>query len=264
MKQRVLPVLVALAMFAVPFQLKAWGLLGHRIVGQIAENHLTKKARMAIKGILGNESVAMAANYADFIKSDTSYKYVDSWHYINFDNGLSYQAMQAYLTIDTIADAYTKMVFLSNELRKKNLPQDKKVLYLKLLIHIAGDVHQPMHSTASGDRGGNDIKVQWFGQPSNLHRVWDSDFIEMQQLSYTEYAATLDYATAQEFVLLQSQPISKWLFDSYVISAGLRADITQPNQRLGYEYNFKYLATLNEQLRIGGLHLGGLLNDIFK
>ncbi len=241
----------------------AWGMLGHRIVGQIAENHLNNKARLAIRDILGNESIAMSANYADFIKSDSTYKYLDSWHYINFEPGLSYAGLQAYLQTDTTIDAYTKMQFLIAELKKKNLGQDKKVFYLKLLIHFAGDVHQPMHSTATGDRGGNDLKVKWAGQPSNLHRVWDSDLIESQQLSYTEYAASLDHVTSAQKKLLQSEPISKWLYDSYTISAALRAEITQPDQKLGYAYTYKHLATVNQRMLEAGIHLAGLLNEIF-
>ncbi len=263
MRVRFIKIIVAAFFLYLPFQSGAWGLLGHRIVGQIAQNHLNGRAKKAIAGILGNESVAMVANYADFLKSDSNYKYLDAWHYINFETGLSYQALQDYLKVDTIADAYTRLTFLTSELKRKDLEQEKKVLYLKLLIHIAGDVHQPMHSTAAGDRGGNDIKVQWFSQPTNLHSVWDTNLIESQELSYTEYAAALDHVTAAELADLQKQPLSRWLYDSYVVSDQLRADIKQPNQRLSYDYNFRYLKTLNEQLLKGGIHLAGLLNEIF-
>lgn len=247
----------------IPFTSFGWGMLGHRIIGQIAENHLNKKAALAIRGILGNESIAMVSTYADFIKSDASFKYLDSWHYINFEPGLTYAGLQAYLQTDTTVDAYTKMQFLIGELKKKDLEQEKKAFYLKLLIHIVGDVHQPMHSTANGDRGGNDLKVQWAGQSSNLHRVWDSDLIESQQLSYTEYAAALNFVTKSQKKILQAEPVSKWLWDSYTISAGLRAEITQPDQRLGYAYTYKHLATANQRLLEGGIHLAALLNEIF-
>jgi hypothetical protein len=252
-----------MALSYVPFVSFGWGMLGHRVIGQIAENHLSKKAKKAISEILGSESVAMASTYADFIKSDSNYKYIDSWHYINFKAGLSYEGMQEYLKTDETVDAYTKMQYLITELKKKDLEQKKKVFYLKLLIHIAGDVHQPMHSTAEGDKGGNDVKVQWAGQPSNLHRVWDSDLIESQQLSYTEYAASLDHATPQELSALKNEPIGKWLYDSYTISAALRAQITEPNQRLGYNYTYEHLATANRRMLEGGIHLAALLNEIF-
>ncbi|MBI3233025.1 MAG: S1/P1 Nuclease, partial [Bacteroidetes bacterium] len=72
-----------------PFCSMAWGVLGHRIVGQIADTYLTKTAKKEIFKILGNESVAMASNWPDFIKSDPAYSYLNNWHYINFKGGLS-------------------------------------------------------------------------------------------------------------------------------------------------------------------------------
>jgi hypothetical protein len=263
MKVRLVRIVLVALLFYVPFQSNAWGLLGHRIVGQVADNHLNAKARAAIKNILGDESIAMAANWADFIKSDTSFKYLDAWHYVNFDSGLNYMQVQSYLKTDTIVDAYSKLTFLTSELKKKNLPQDKKLFYLRMLIHIAGDIHQPLHAGAKGDRGGNDIKVTWFSQATNLHSVWDTYFIESQELSYTEYAAAINHVTPLQKSTWQKQPLSKWLYDSYSISDTLRYEIKTPNQRLGYDYNFRYLKTLNQQLLKGGVHLAGLLNEIF-
>ena len=248
--------------FYLPFQSMAWGLLGHRIVGEIAESHLNAKAKAAIKKILGDESIAMAANFADFIKSDSTLKYLDTWHYVDFDSGLNYNQIREHLKTDTAADAYTRLNFLTSELKKKNLSADKKIFYLKLLIHIAGDIHQPLHVSAKGDRGGNDIKVLWFNQPNNLHSVWDTYFIESQQLSYTEYAHAINHVSPQQKSLWQKQPLSKWIFDSYSISNNIRTEL-KPNQKLSYDYNFRYLKTLNEQLLKGGIHLAALLNDIF-
>jgi hypothetical protein len=241
----------------------AWGMLGHRIVGEIADSYLTPKARAEIKKILGNETIAMASNWADFIKSDTNYRYLSPWHYINFEKGLTYQQMLDYLKKDTVADAYTKLNFLAGELKKKNLPQDKKLMYLRLLIHIAEDLSQPLHVSPVGTTGGNDIKLSWFNTPSNLHRVWDEHLIEYQQLSYTEYARAINFTTAAQRNAWMKQPITQWLFDSYTIAQQLQNELTTQNPKLGYEYNFKYVATLNEQLLKGGVRLAALLNEVF-
>ncbi|MES2113337.1 MAG: S1/P1 nuclease, partial [Bacteroidota bacterium] len=74
MKTKFLRVIaLGLALFYVPLQTMAWGTQGHRICGQIADSYLSPQARKAIKEILGNESIAMASNWADFIKSDPTY-----------------------------------------------------------------------------------------------------------------------------------------------------------------------------------------------
>ena len=47
-----------------------WGQTGHRIIGQIAENHLSKKIRKQITEILDGHSIAMVSNFMDEIKSE--------------------------------------------------------------------------------------------------------------------------------------------------------------------------------------------------
>ena len=240
----------------------AWGTEGHRVTGEIAARHLTKKAKKSIASILGNESIAMASNWADFIKSDSVYKYLDEWHYINLKDSLNENEIQSYLQKDTAADAYTKINFLTTQLKNKLLSQDKKVMYLKLLIHIVEDIHQPLH-TADKEQGGNGIKVLWFNEPSNLHRIWDSDLILHQQLSYTEYANAINYATKEQIKEWQKQPLNQWLYDSYTISQSILSEIKQPAQKLSYRYNYDHVATLNDQMLKAGIHLAKVLNDIF-
>ena len=246
-----------------PFGAGAWGMIGHRIVGQIADIYLTAKARAAISRILGNESVAMASNWADFIKSDPAYKHLNSWHYIDLKAGFSsYSSLQTYLQADKDTDAYTKLNFLATQLKNGSLTADKKLMYLRLLIHIAEDLHQPMH-VREEEQGGNKITLMWFSQRSNLHSVWDEQLIDYQRLSYTEYAATINHTTAAQRTTWLKEPVSRWIWDSYQIAAPLLEEITQPEQKLSYRYNFDHVQTLNGQLLKGGVHLAGLLNGIF-
>ena len=246
-----------------PFCSMAWGVLGHRIVGQVADSYLTKNTKREIFKILGNESVAMTSNWPDFIKSDPSYKYLDVWHYINLRSGLSETDLKNYLATDTVTDAYTKLNWLTAQLKNKELEQDKKVLYLRLLIHIVGDLHQPLHIGRAEDRGGNGVKVNWFKDPSNLHTVWDTKLIDSQQLSYTEYATSINYTTKAQRNEWQAEPVSEWIWQSYQHTEKIYAE-TKPDSNLSYEYNFKFIGVVNQQLLKGGVHLAGLLNEIFN
>ncbi len=248
--------------FYLPFTGMAWGLLGHRIVGQIADSYLTKKTKKAIFEILGNESVAMSSNWADFIKSDPSLSYVSPWHYMDVKGGLNADQFKNFLDTDTITDAYTKINFMVSELKKKDLAPDKKAMYLRLLIHIVGDIHQPLHVGRPEDQGGNKIRVLWFRDTVNLHQVWDDRLIDFQKLSYTEYATAINFTTKTERKEWQAEPLSTWLWQSYQLSEKVYSDI-KPDQRLDFKYNFNYLARLNQQLLKAGVHLAGLLNEIF-
>ncbi|WP_207435680.1 S1/P1 nuclease [Sabulibacter ruber] len=260
----VLKKLVVICFFVyLPLQSMAWGMLGHRIVGEIADRNISAKTRKNIKKILGNESIAMASNWADFIKSDPSYNYLNNWHYINLKQGLTQAEVENHLKQDTTTNAYTRINFLIGELKKKETPQDKKVMYLRLLIHFVGDVHQPMHVGRPEDLGGNRIRLEWFNQPSNLHRLWDEQLIEHQELSYTEYATAINFATKDQVKTWQSQLAPQWFFESYQIANQLYKGITKPDEKLSYRYNFDHLQTLNEQLLKGGIRLAGVLTDIF-
>jgi hypothetical protein len=256
-------IVVAVLFFSLPFSSMAWGKLGHRIVGEIAESYLTPKAKLAIKAILGNESIAIASNWADFIKSDSSYKYVSSWHYVDLPDSLDKEGLHNYLLNDTTADAYTKLNFLIKELKNKNLSKDKKIFYLRLLIHIVGDVHQPFHVARASDLGGNKIKVKWFRDATNIHAVWDDELINFQQLSYTEYAKAINFTTPAQRAEWQKTPIWQWLYESNQIAVSLYKEITVPDQKLGYDYNYEHIDTLNLQLLKGGVRLAGVLNEIF-
>ena len=257
--------LIVLCLFVyMPFAGHAWGVIGHRIVGQIADSYLTKKTRTELGKILGFESIAMASNWPDFIKSDPAYNYLSTWHYVNLMSGLSFDEVKNFLTADTSTDAYTKINFLVNEFKtNKLLSQETKQLYVRLLIHIIGDIHQPMHLGRPDDRGGNAVKVKWFSDDSNLHSVWDGKLIDFQQLSYTEYAVAINHTTLAQRKAWQKQTLVDWIYDTYGITEKIYADV-KPDQRLDYLYNFKFIVPLNDQLVKGGVHLAGIFNDIFR
>lgn len=131
------------------------------------------------------------------------------------------------------------------------------------MIHIVGDIHQPLHVGRAEDLGGNRTKVLWFNEPTNLHRVWDEHLPNFQQLSYTEYAKAINHIKPKQKAAWQKQPLSQWFFESYQISEKIYSEITQPDQKLSYRYNFDYFEIMNTQLLKGGIHLAGLLNEIF-
>ena len=236
---------------------------GHRITGQIAYNHLNGKTKRQVKEILGRESLAIATNWADFIKSDSSFDYLGSWHYINVKTGVDSVSFQQFISGHDIPNIYAKINWLTSQLKRKDLARDSSAFYLRLLIHFVGDIHQPMHVGRPEDLGGNRVQLLWFNNPTNLHRLWDEQLIEYQKLSYTEYAAELDKLNKREIRELQRQPLSQWVWNSYQIAEDIYRNVT-PNQKLGYDYNFKYVSVLNQQLLTGGIHLAGLLNEIFS
>jgi hypothetical protein len=256
--------ILGLAIIYLPLQSMSWGTEGHRIAGLVAESYLTSKARAAIKAILGDTSIAIASNWADFIKSNPNYNYMNTWHYIDLDKNYTYPELQVYLKRDTTINAYTKPQFLVTELKKSGLSKANKLLYLRMLIHIVEDLHQPLHVGHTADKGGNDIKVTWLNNPSNLHSVWDSGLIDFQQLSYTEYAAVINHTSAAERAQWQKAPMSQWVYESGQIADKLYFETKTGDNLNAFKYNFSHIAIVNRQLVKAGVRLAGVLNAIFS
>jgi hypothetical protein len=255
---------LAFALIYAPIAASAWGVLGHRIVGEIADSYLTPNARKSIKQILGNETLAMSANWADFIKSDTSYRYLNSWHYVNLPDGLDKSGLSSFLDGFTEANIYSKTNEMIALLKDPKTPADKKVFAMRLLVHLMGDMHQPMHTARKEDLGGNRIFLTWFGQKSNLHKVWDEQLIDFQQLSYTEYTKAINFATPQQLTEWNKASLKDCIFESYEVCNKIYATGIKNDDRLSYNYNFDWIATVNNQLLKGGVRLAKILNEIYR
>lgn len=255
--------LVAL-FFYLPVQVMAWGQLGHRIVAQIADSYLTPKARIELQKILGDESLAVASNWADFIKSDPAYRYLSQWHYVDMKAGSTFEQASLYLKADTVPNAYNKLNFMISELKNKVLPKDTKLLYVRMIIHIVGDIHQPFHAGRADDQGGNKIQLMWGNEPTNLHSIWDSKLIESQQYSYTEYAHNINHTTAAQRAEWQKTDLLHCIYESNQVAESLYAEIKEPNQKINtYGYIFLHIHTVEQQMLKGGVRLAGILNQIF-
>jgi len=257
-------VCVAVALIAyLPLNAAAWGQTGHRVVGQIADYYLTAKARKAVKNVLGDESMAIASNWPDFIKSDSTYNYLTSWHYVNIPGGLDQTGVFNFLETDKQANVYNKIPEMIAVLKNKQSTAEQQKMAMRMLIHMVGDLHQPMHTARKEDLGGNKVYVTWFGQKSNLHRVWDEELIDRQQLSYTEYAAAINHPTKEQFTKWTHDSLKETVYESYQACNKIY-DQTKADDKLGYRYNFDFIDLLNQQLLKGGVRLAQIINDIYS
>ncbi|GAB2791783.1 S1/P1 nuclease [Rhabdobacter roseus] len=235
----------------------AWGQTGHRVVGLVAQHHAKKKVQRKVNLILRGNSLAEVSNWMDDIKSDTAYNHTHDWHWVTVLEGSTYEQMPK----NPNGDLIMKIEELVAALKAGGLTPQKEEEYLKYLVHLVGDLHQPLHVGSKDDQGGNAVKVQWFGQPSNLHRVWDSDMIDGKNLSYSDLAGFLDEPTPAEIKTWQAMSVREWA----AVSTGLQPQVyTLPaNGRLGYNYSYDNFPTVERCLMQAGIHLAGLLNEIY-
>lgn len=244
-------------------QIFAYGPIGHRVVAEIAERHLSRHARHALKDLIGKEKLAFWASWPDFIKSDTTgkWKAAYNWHFVDVPGHLNREELITSLKDLKGDNLYTKIPDLMAQLKNKNLPIEQRRQALYFLIHCMGDLHQPLHVGRPDDWGGNKIKVKWFHSPTNLHAVWDDKLVNYQQYSYTEYATVLDIASKAEQKQITNSSLEDWFFESHKYSDLIYDDI-KPNEDLGYAYDYKFVHILNKELLEGGLRLAKLLNEV--
>lgn len=233
-----------------------WGVTGHRAVGLIAERHLNKKAAKKVKMILGGQRLSMVSTWMDEIRSDSTYDYTADWHWVTIETGKTYEESPKNPKGDVIAT----LERLIAELRSGTLSNEKQSEHLKMIVHLVGDIHQPFHVGCCDDQGGNKIRLKWFREDSNLHRVWDSDMIDHTRLSYTELADAVQLTSASEIARIQQDPVRTWAKESMV----LRPQVYDIGDgKLGYDYSYRYFDLAKKRIAQAGVRLAAILNMIY-
>lgn len=239
----------------------AWGTTGHRVVAEIAEQQLNRKAKKNIQKLIGNQKLAYWSNWPDFIKSDPQYKYADSWHYVNIPGNLDRTAFDKELNNSSDENLYKRSLLLIESLKDPKTSVEEKRKNLYFLIHIIGDAHQPLHIGRLEDLGGNKITVEWFRGKTNLHTLWDSKLVDFEKYSYTEYSNVLNIHPKKSNAEQTNGSLLDWLFETYQITNEIYK--TEPEASLSYRYHYENKDYLEQQLLKGGLRLGKILNEIF-
>ncbi len=252
------------ALFAPLFSF-CWGVTGHRVIAEIAQRHLTSRAKKELRKLIGKETLAQSANWADFIKSDTTHTWdhASKWHYVDLPGNLNKDEFIIALKKLPGENLYTQIQAMEKQLGDQSLSLEQRQIALKFLIHLVGDLHQPLHVGREEDQGGNKIQVTWFDKPTNLHSVWDNALVDFQQYSYTEYASILDIASKEQTEAWQESSLEDWFYDTYTLANKVYATIPA-NAKLGYGYNYIFKNDLDNQLLKGGIRLAKILNEVLK
>ena len=251
-----------MSMYCVPAF--GWGQEGHRIIAKIAYDHLDKKAKKAVDRILGKGGMVYWSNWPDEIKSDTIYPNSHDWHYQDFEAGMSMGDI-----CNARISEYPKEggnLFRALDSLSAVLKAGKGDEHtLRFLIHLKGDEHCPMHMAHMSDRGGNAVKMKWFGRETNLHTVWDTKLIESQGYSYTEYAEMLEmrFASKEYNRTLLKEDDWSTVWRTYEVTSAIY-DYQKTWDGNTYHYIYRWKATLESQLYIAGIRLAQLLNSMYK
>jgi len=248
---------------SLPHNLFAWGKKGHGIVAEIAFALLDSNTKKAVYKYLelttidlGATTIEEASTWMDEVRSDHKYDYMREWHYVNIEKGNQYVETKEGNAINALNNAITALEHrdnLSNEEIKKNL---------MIIFHLTGDIHMPLHVGYGSDKGGNDIKVKYLSNPTNLHRVWDTEIIESENITANDCLLTYNRFDKDEIAKFKEINIENWIYE--------------PRALLGKVYNFpadgvldqayadKNKTIIKQQLLIAGIRLAAVLEKLFQ
>jgi hypothetical protein len=234
-----------------------WGNTGHRAVGEIANNYLSNKIKRKINELLNGQSLAMVSTFADDIKSDKKYSEFYTWHFVNLNDDETYESS----TKNPQGDLYTGIEKCKQVLMDASSSKEDKAFYLKMLVHLIGDLHQPLHVGRVSDKGGNDFQVNWFNGGTNMHRVWDSQMIDSFNMTYTELASNTNTLSKAQVKNIQSGTTVDWVNETKGLAQMVYGS-AKTGEKLSYRYMYDHFETVRSQLQKGGIRLAKVLTDI--
>ncbi len=243
----------------------AWGKLGHRVAGRIAEARLTPNAKKAVRDLLDpGQTLADVSTWADEVRRDRPES--ATWHYVNVPIAESkYHPRHE----DPKGGVVSKILDFQKIVADTTAPRLQRQEALKYLVHFLQDMHQPVHVGHRADRGGNDLQVQFFDEGSNLHRVWDSGLIEHTKPTEADLTKNLEARITPELADQWSQgSVEDWANESLLAAKGAylipetRKEIPK-GAKLGQPYYEANLPVAELRVEQAGVRLATILNAIF-
>jgi nuclease S1 len=253
-------------------QLSAWGPKGHAIIGDIAAAHLTPQTRANVQILLGSDTLASVASWADQVRKERDESY--DWHFVDIPKdapGFS-EERDCFRPQDKHKDAGSdrhncavdRIEMFEKVLADENASRGARLEALKWLVHFIGDLQQPLHAVEEA-RGGNDIKLPVFGSAKcgdydcNLHWAWDTLLLEHAGYSEDEYVQRLEKLIETDG--LAQQPAGTavdWANESHLQA---RQILEQKAAAIDEGYYRANIDLVNKKLALGGLRLADALNQ---
>lgn len=241
-------------------QLRAWGGLGHRLVARLAETRLTPEGHAWVAKLLEGRTMADVANWADAIKPDRPE--TAPFHYVGFPRIADWDDLPG--EASGSANLVEAIQEFQQVLAESRGNQTERREALQFLIHLVGDLHQPLHCAPEGDHGGNDVQVLFLGKETNLHKIWDSGLIYHAGLDEETYLAALlrerPLAAADSW---ETGNIAAWAAETNR-EAVWHAYHLPTDLVLGERYYEDNIRVVNRQLLKAGFRLASVINALAR
>lgn len=212
-------VLLTVAASAAPTGLSAdgarWGQSGHRIVARTAALQLSSRATREVRYLLQGASLPSISTWADDVRAERPA--TGPRHYVNIPiwDG-TWRATLCPGDECVIGTLVAQQKILADRSRTRA----ERAEALKWVVHLVGDLHMPLHVGDRGDRGGNDLKLEFSGRPTNLHSLWDTGMISASGRGEEGYVVMLRDRIRRRGDLRQiaSGTVLDWAMESHAVA----------------------------------------------
>jgi hypothetical protein len=242
-----------------PANVHAWGSRGHQIIARIADQRLSSRARKGVTDLLGGQSLEAASTWADLNRSPQTF------HFVSIPFGSKgYERGRDCPQDNCLIE---KIKHYRDILQDPKESTPRRAEALKYVLHFIGDLHQPLHCADNNDANGNRFKVIFDKKPSNLHKVWDTDMIEIAGLTAEQYSRQLGNTrnVEQSSLSISRGTIVDWALESQSFA---RRAYDQAREQSGQDFVNDYYKwnkqTVDGQLYRAGVRLASILNDVFR
>lgn len=280
---RLLCALCASALFFAVFATQAWGPEGHAMVADIAQQHLTAGASAEVASLLQQEGLTRLdeiSSWADGNRKELPH--TGGWHYVDIPlHAQSYVASRDCRQGNCVV---SKLEHYSKVLADKSASAPARLEALKWVVHLVGDIHQPLHAEDNDDKGGNTVQVQFFGRGTNLHSVWDGRVIRHALDLHPGPNYTFDHALVQQDAMKLDGEVTDaqrkawapsislsnlgrdaigWANESHLLAQNVAyTDLGKPSgEAWSMRYQAKAWPVVKTRLQQAGVRLAAVLND---
>jgi hypothetical protein len=245
--------LILLCGLSVPLSASAWGAEGHRLIAELAESQLSPAAAAEVGRLLRLEpgaTMISVSTWADEKRSGAT----APLHYVNLPEGdCAYNRQRDCPGGRCAVEAITAKVAIL----KSTVPDAERLVALKWVIHLVGDIHQPLHVGLARDKGGNVYQVRAFGRGSNLHAVWDGELIRRRVGGLSHLLQ--DAAVTRRVASPRATNAARWASEACAIRS---SPAFYPDDRVvGPVYAERWDGALIAQLSLAGQRLAEVLNS---
>jgi hypothetical protein len=273
---------VLAAVLARPLPARAWGDDGHRVIGEIAAHYLEPRAARAVQDCLTEadfSTLADAATWADvYARRVPTYAWANPLHYVNVAPDAARYVESRDCPNGCVVTAIRRYRALLGEPGVDLAARKRRQEALYFLVHLVGDIHQPLHVAHPDGRGGNATLVPFFGESKKAHWVWDDGLLLRGPKESAAGAASSGAATQRRWeelafaLRLAIEPAQRvvWQKDldpEHWANESLALAKQHAFLKVGQAVDAAYVATrwvvVRRQLQKAGVRLAAVLNATF-